>query len=76
MIAALPPPVGWKFERCGHAHGVGNRHATFSNVLCAWHADLIDSAVIFAAVAQYLVDLLGVDIKVRWRSWQRRRQAF
>ena len=37
-----------------------------SNVLFTRRADLVDTAVLFAAVAQNLVNLLGVDVEV-WR---------
>ena len=47
VIAALPPPVGWKLMRDRHAHRPDrrHRHAILGDRIAARHVELIDAAI-------------------------------
>ena len=63
VIAALPPPVGWKLMAVGRPSArPAELHAAFADRIAARHAELVDAAVILALDADDLVELRRVEI--------------
>ena len=75
VIAALPPPVGWKPIAVFTPSGPGGveLHAAFGDRIPARHCQLVDAAVGLSLDADDLVDLRGVEIDRRRRRGRSRR---
>ena len=65
VIAALPPPVGWKLTAVASAHGRWHRHPVIDDRIAARDAELQHAANGIALAAEHLLDLLDVKIGFR-----------